>query len=366
MIFKRNWSVWVLPAALTISVSAGCAHQQSGEKAAEQAGQLELVQTRLEEVEHTNGRLNVRIEELEDQVFLLQDIAESNRIALQRRGYMQRGGYLSGQDAQARAPEPAPESYSGSPSPYDQQEQRASESKRRPVTRIELQKQKAAAEEDSAYDGDEAENNADDASEEELGDELVITDAQFRAFAGEPPLTTSAPRSTSNNKGSGSAQAPVTEEKLATSSQLKKSETPKSGSKPAASSDNPLSIYKAALSQYRRGNYSEALSGFKTFLDSDPDPNYIDNGLYWIGECLYGLGEYQEANTYFTRVLREQPDGNKVPDAMLKMSLSYERMGQLQRTREWLVKLTEQFPRTNAGQLGAQKLANLPEEAARN
>lgn len=377
---RSPWIAWMVPTLLGLSVGMGCAHQPTSQSSDSSNAQQEATTQRFEEMERTNGRLSVRIEELEDQLFLLQDMTESNRIALRRRGYMQRGTYLTqnsaraDNDERARAPGPTPESYSGSSNPYgapvdDGYEAREAQRANRDIRRIELpsaqnntpppatqQPEKPAAEATPADD------NKDE------GVELVITDEQFRNFVGDEgrrpaPASSRAPNTAS---AKGRAQAPVTDEKLGSSDRsaarapLKTGKS--SGRTAKKSSKNSLAIYKAALADYRSARYAQALAGFEEFLDSDPNPNYIDNGLYWIGECHYGLGDYQQATVLFKRVLNEQPDGNKVPDAILKMSLAYERMNDLAQTLELLERLTDRYPTTNAGRLGAQKLAELPDD----
>lgn len=365
-ILARSISRVALPALLSASVLAGCAHQ-SGEQAAPLATQetAEQLRARLDEVERTNGRLNVRIEELEDQVFLLQDMTESNRIALQRRGYMGQRPY-----AQAQPPQPAPESYYGSQNPYGAQPQQGYEPQptyRRPVVRIPLSKSQGQpqgyvrpqpAPQQQAAPQPQAEAPAEPAEEAEI----VITEEEFRAFAGEPqPSRTSGGSSSSAKR----AQPPVTDEKLATSQggaddAPADSEPASRKAKPRSSGNiKPLELYKTALAQYRGGEYGEALAGFEAFLAAEPRVDYVDNALYWIGECHYGLGDYDQAVGYFQRVMRDQPDGNKVPDAMLKMSLAYERMGRPDEARTLLEKLTSRFPTTNAGRLGGQRLSEM-------
>ena len=84
----------------------------------------------------------------------------------------------------------------------------------------------------------------------------------------------------------------------------------------------------------------------------------MDNALYWIGECHYGLGDFTRAVSFFERVMEEQPDGNKVPDAMLKMSLALDQLGNRDRAEQVLETLTQRYPMTNAAQLGAKRLAD--------
>ncbi|MGM0557353.1 MAG: tol-pal system protein YbgF [Myxococcota bacterium] len=373
---KRFMSTYLgrvlVPTVIGLTFGVGCAHQQtaSNQDAAER--KIEKLQSRLQEVERTNGRLNVRIEELEDTVFLLQDRTESNRIALQRRGKIRQGTTIS---PRAEAPQPAPESYYyGEDNPYGSEvdrrqrkdDERSQDQNRRPVTRIPLSNQQAYRDGRSPEQGDQQEpseprqqpqsqqqnsqNGGGDGADEA---EIVITEDDFRRFAGNPPSSSSeSSSSSSSSKSSGKkAQAPVTDEKLGA-----KGEDSESVDKPKVGA-NPLDTYRTSLAQYRSGNYSEALAGFQAFLEAGPKADYVDNALYWIGECHYGLGQYAQAVKFFQRVLRETPDGNKVPDAMLKMSLAFEKLGRQDDSQALLQKLTDRYPTTNAGRLGAQKLS---------
>ncbi len=118
-----------------------------------------------------------------------------------------------------------------------------------------------------------------------------------------------------------------------------------------------LDLYRMALAKYRSGAYETALGGFEAFLDGDPRSDYRDNGLYWLGECHFGLGRHQKAIDYFQRILDEEPNGNKVPDAMLKMALAYREIGRNDKAQSLLEKVTQRYPGTNAGRLGEKKLS---------
>lgn len=346
--FKRR-AGRALAVACAISLfGTGCA---AGQEAQRDQEQLDVLKERVEEVERTNGRLTVRMEELEDQLFLLNDRVESHRIALQRRAYQQRQQRYAYNDAR-RAPAPAPESYYQQPSAYNQP------APRRPVTRIPLsqpqgdvaaparQPQRAPARPEASQRGQ---------REEEA--EIVITDEDFRKFAGTPRREPASPAR--------AAQPPVTDEKLKTTAEKKGGAVKKSSpapEKPAVAEPSQpkrsgLRLYKDSLAAYRAGRFQEALAGFEAFLAEGPKQDYVDNALYWIGECHYGLGQYDQAIQHFERVLREQPDGNKVPDAMLKMSLALDRVGQSERASSMLEALTQRYPMTNAARLGQKRLA---------
>ncbi len=335
----------ILTAALG---TVGCAHQVE-QKAATQEKQLLVLKARLDEAERNNGRLNVRIEELEDDVFLLQDRVDANRIALQRGGIM---GPRS-QASAAQKPSASPESYWGNTpqyNPYVAEE--------RPVTRIPL----GGGDDNDWHVQGETYREQIPTSSVPTGSqesELVITEKEFDAFQSEYGGTPARSSSSSSSSTGKQAQAPVTDKKLATTAELQggssDSETKEPAPKPRR--QDALGMYKDALAEYRSGNYREALGGFEGFLASNPQSDYLDNALYWIGECHFGLGQYENSVSYFQRVMKEQPDGNKVPDAMLKMSLAYDRVGRGAEATRLLEDLNRQYPATNAGRLASQRLA---------
>lgn len=357
-------------------VTVGCATTSSGDKigtgkqgtAASQDARALL--ERVEEVERTNGRLTVRMEELEEQLFLLNDRVESHRIALQRRTY-QPQAYASVQPRtdSPQAPQPAPESYYYEGQPV----QRGASSEaivrarpQRPVKRIQLEHPSTTnTTRPTATNSVEQHSSEEPSSqqEDEPYEEVVISEEEYRAFFGEPSSSGSSSSSSSSSghaTGGRKAQPPVTSEKLggAGSSISSPSSSAASSSEPvvASPSSTGLQLYKDSLAQYRAGNYHHALVGFQAFLKSKPKRDYVDNALYWIGECHYGLGDYSSAISHFERVLKEEPDGNKVPDAMLKMSLAMEKNGQGDGAKKLLQNLVDEYPQTHAAGLGRKRL----------
>lgn len=350
--------------ALSISMAlfgTGCA-AQTAQARAQQEQELTAMQSRIEEVERTNGRLTVRMEELEDQLFLLNDRVESHRIALQRRAYQERYAARAPQ-----APSRAPES-SYYPEGNGYQERVVEPRPQRPVRRIPLSN---GQEDANPYSGQNYGGGTQPAAARDDGNEVVISEDEFRKFAGAPRERSEPSSSSSSSKSPSSsgrvAQPDVTNEKLATTSSKKsapEASKPAAQDKPATSSaaaapkSSGLRLYKDSLAAYRAGEYGTALAGFESFLASGPKQDYVDNALYWIGECHYGLGDFSGAVKHFERVMEEQPDGNKVPDAMLKMSLALDQMGDRARAEQVLETLTQRYPMTNAAQLGAKRLAD--------
>ena len=190
------------------------------------------------------------------------------------------------------------------------------------------------------------------APEEEYQD-IIIGEDKKRAYFGTPQ----------KNSGSSGYVMPaslrqpyenvVTNDKLPSNANT----TTNAGSTPAASS--PMVFYQEGIDLYRQGNFDGARAKFDQFLATKPDASYVDNALYWIGECFYGQGLYHEAATYFHRVIQEYPNENKVPDALLKVSLTYQKLGKLDSAREMLKYLIDAFPGTEAARVGKEKYQSL-------
>jgi tol-pal system protein YbgF len=352
---RRQTRYAIRAGAIGLAIVASACVPPTADNAKKDAEELVRVQQRLQESERLNGRLMVRIEELEDTVFLLQDRVEAHRIALQRRGYM-RTIPADDPKAQASRSAPPPQTYYGTNQGYapsraghaaDDRGSFASAGHR--GTRIPTE----WSHEDPGWSG-----MTQEPVEVHRQGELVITDREYQDFVakegGAPRDPAPAASKSSSKSKKRKAQPPVTSERLATSDTP--AQPPSESAAPAPRKKSGLAGYKQALVAYRAGNYADALHGFEGFLAGGPRPDYLDNALYWIGECHFGLGQYDDAVGFFQRVLTEQPEGNKVPDAMLKMSLAYEKVGKNDEATNLLKDLTQQYPATNAGRLGAQRL----------
>ena len=141
----------------------------------------------------------------------------------------------------------------------------------------------------------------------------------------------------------------VTDEKLPSPGDIQ------NGSPSNIAPASPMTLYQEGIDLYRQGNFADARAKFETFLATKPDESYVDNALYWIGECFYGEGLYHEAAGYFHRIVQEYPKANKVPDALLKVSLTYQKLGKIDSAREMLRYLMEAFPGTEAARTGKEK-----------
>lgn len=132
-----------------------------------------------------------------------------------------------------------------------------------------------------------------------------------------------------------------------------------SSSTGSANSDSPTVLYEEGLAFYRTGNFKPAIEKFRAFLDAKPPVDYIDNALYWLGECHFGLGQFSEAAAFFHQIVQEHPNANKVPDALLKVGLTYVKLKKPDSAREVLFYLIEAFPETEAARVGRNRLEKI-------
>lgn len=176
--------------------------------------------------------------------------------------------------------------------------------------------------------------------------EIVVSDEKKRAYFG-------ASQSSSGGRGPVKAYDNVTDEKLP------QVQGPSDNTAEASTVSSPMTFYQEGIDLYRQGLYVESRARFEKFLATKPDESYVDNALYWIGECFYGEGLYHEAAGYFHKIVQEYPNANKVPDALLKVSLTYQKLGKLDSAREMLRYLMDAFPGTEAARIGKEKYESM-------
>ncbi|HEY0714871.1 MAG TPA: tol-pal system protein YbgF [Polyangia bacterium] len=142
---------------------------------------------------------------------------------------------------------------------------------------------------------------------------------------------------------------------------------PAAKNKPPAASAPKASgadLYNNALVDLRAGRHDEAVAGLRAFVRLNAQHDLADNAQYWLGECFYDRKDYPSAAREFARVGSEFPTGNKVPDAQLKLGLSYAAIGNLRAARTALSDVVRRFPQHPAAALAGAKLAAIGGEGA--
>jgi tol-pal system protein YbgF len=137
---------------------------------------------------------------------------------------------------------------------------------------------------------------------------------------------------------------------------------PPEAPKTAVAAEGGADLYQSALVHLRSGRHDDAVVAFRAFVTAHPRHDLADNAQYWLGECFYDRKDYSNALREFRRVVEAFPTGNKVPDALLKLGLSYLALGSARPGRESLSELVQRFPRHPAAALAEARLRELPEK----
>jgi len=115
-------------------------------------------------------------------------------------------------------------------------------------------------------------------------------------------------------------------------------------------------IYESAYLNYIKGNYSEAINGFRSYLQILSDSPLSDNALYWIGESYAAMGKSQNAVNTFQELINKFPGSTKRVTALYKMAIIYEEAGNKKTAKLYYNQIIKDFPNSAEATLAKDKL----------
>lgn len=134
---------------------------------------------------------------------------------------------------------------------------------------------------------------------------------------------------------------------------------PTSTAKAESKTVEPSEAYRQAKSDYDKGNFELALTGFQYYLVHYPGTSQADAARYWIGECYYSLKEFGKAIDSFSRVIKDYPKSDKVAGAQLKIGLSYLNEKNSAKAKEFLRRVVKEHPGTTEAKIAKDRLAKI-------
>lgn len=126
---------------------------------------------------------------------------------------------------------------------------------------------------------------------------------------------------------------------------------------------NDQRVYERAFGALKAGNYSDAITQFKAFLQRYPQSPLDDNAQYWIGEAYYVMRDYDSAASAFRAVGEHYPDSRKAPDALLKLGMTQYDQQHLEDARTTLKQVLQRYPDSDAAKLANSQLARIATES---
>ena len=121
----------------------------------------------------------------------------------------------------------------------------------------------------------------------------------------------------------------------------------------------PIQEYRAAYRLYTTGQYARAAKAFSAFAARHPHHDYADNAIFWMGQCLYKQNRFKQAAAAFRRVLKRYPSGNKAPDSLLKLGLSLKALGAKADAKRVLTQVVDIYPNTRVARIATKVLGTM-------
>lgn len=121
--------------------------------------------------------------------------------------------------------------------------------------------------------------------------------------------------------------------------------------------------YQAAFDLLAKGQYQQAVTGFRGFLGKYPGSQYAGNAQYWIGEAYYVTRDFDQALLEFNKIVTDYPDSPKLPDALLKVGYANYELQRWEEAKSALNKVIEKWPASSAASLAKGRLGKGPKPA---
>lgn len=117
--------------------------------------------------------------------------------------------------------------------------------------------------------------------------------------------------------------------------------------------------YQRAFETLKQGRYADAISGFRTFINTYPAGKFSDSANYWLGEAYYVNRDLVAARETLRKMVADFPQSAKVPDANLKLGFIEYDNGQFAQAKTILSDLVKRYPNSSAARMAEKRLERM-------
>jgi tol-pal system protein YbgF len=110
----------------------------------------------------------------------------------------------------------------------------------------------------------------------------------------------------------------------------------------------PREQYEYATNLIQRGQYDQAETALKSFIQQHPKDALTGNAQYWLGETYYVRNDFKNAAVAFAEGYQKYPDSQKAPDNLLKLAMALGQQGQKENACVALRQLEKRYPEASA------------------
>lgn len=108
--------------------------------------------------------------------------------------------------------------------------------------------------------------------------------------------------------------------------------------------ESPEALYERSNESLLRRQFSDAESGFSSFVSKYPEHSLAGSAQYWLGETYYAQGDFRQAAQNFLQGYKGYPKSRRAPDSLLKLGISLNKLGQTQQACAAFGALGGEFP----------------------
>lgn len=98
-------------------------------------------------------------------------------------------------------------------------------------------------------------------------------------------------------------------------------------------------MFNTARSDYHRGEFKLAYTGFKQVYEQMKTGELAENSLYWMGLCLIDAQQVDKAKKVFTSLAEAFPEGGKVCTTMFKLAQLFAADNDVEKQKQYLQKI---------------------------
>ncbi len=123
------------------------------------------------------------------------------------------------------------------------------------------------------------------------------------------------------------------------------SQPPDSGTEtPAQPAIDCSAKYDESFILVRRGEYDQAIEGFREFLQYCPKHENAENAHYWVGESYYAQDKFVEAIAEFEYLIENYKSSVNVSRAIYKAARSNQELGKADVAKQLYQRLIDDYP----------------------
>lgn len=117
--------------------------------------------------------------------------------------------------------------------------------------------------------------------------------------------------------------------------------------------------YYNAVSLFSQEKYKEALSAFKTIVESGDSSEYLAKAQFDMGRCLFALGQWDLSIKHFTSIIQSYPKHPDMADMLYIMGQSWDKKGDQAKAKAFYNKvLTMTADDDSSARIKAKKAIN--------